>query len=166
MGGTTVQQIFGSKHPKMKICKLTKASVEAAPYQVWSAVVKLLFQEPYEDLAPEQRPAQLALKYDGEVQNGGHLQYFENGRGAHLDEAIAALGILGAVEQQKILHEAMVRWRSDSHPRITTSKEFCEIALEGEFSDLDSRYYRCIPTLTQCLEAHLEQNQATYVLIE
>ncbi len=61
----------------MKIRQLTKAQVEAAPYEVWNAFVDLLWQERYEDLSPEQRPAQLVIQYEGQVQNGGHLRYFE-----------------------------------------------------------------------------------------
>ena len=150
----------------MKIRKLTKAQVEARPYEVWNAFVNLLWMERYEDLSPEQRPAQLVIKYEGEVQNGGHLQYFENGRGEHLDETISALGLLGATSQQQVLREAAALWKSRARPRVQTAQEFCETALEGEFSELDRRFYDCTPSLPHCLESHLSKNGSKYVSIE
>ena len=150
----------------MQIRKLTKAQVEARPYEVWNAFVDLLWMEPYEDLSTEQRPAQLVIKYEGEVQNGGHLQYFENGRGQYLDETIAALGLLGATCQQQVLREAVALWRGHARPRIQTAQQFCETALKGEFSDFDKRFHACTTPLQQHLESHLGQNLSRYVSIE
>lgn len=150
----------------MRIRKLTQAQVAAAPYEVWNAFVDLLFMERYEDLSVGQRPAQLAIQYDGEVQNGGHLQYFENKRGEHLDETIVALGRLGAFKQQKILRGAAALWRSKPRERIETVEEFCDTAVEGEFSDFDDHYYNCSPSLTDLLQSHLDKNVSKYVLVE
>ncbi len=150
----------------MNIRKLTKAQVEARPYEVWNAFVNLLWMERYEDLSPEQRPAQLVIKYEGEVQNGGHLQYFENCRGEHLDETIAALGVVGATCQQQVLREAAALWRSCARPRIQTAQQFCETALAGEFSEFDRRFHACATPLEQLLESHLKQNPSRYVSIE
>ena len=150
----------------MKIRKLTKAQVEARPYEVWNAFVNLLWMERYEDLSPEQRPAQLVIKYEGEVQNGGHLQYFENGRGDRLEETVAALGILGASCQREVLREAAALWRSRARQRIQTAQQFCKTALEGEFSEFDRRFHACTPSLEQHLEAYLNQNRSIYLSIE
>jgi hypothetical protein len=150
----------------MRTRKLTKAQVESAPYKVWNAFVNLLWTERYEDLAPEQRPAQLVIQYEGEVQNGGHLQYFENHRGEHLDETILALGALGAFGQQQVLREAAALWRNSPRQRIQTAEEFSQIALEGEFSEFDSRFRKCNPSLEKCLESHLNNNTANYVSVE
>ncbi len=139
----------------MKIRKLTKAQVEAAPYEVWNAFVNLLWTERYEDLSPEQRPAQLVIQYEGEVQNGGHLQYFENHRGERLDETVSALSFLGASCQQQVLREAAALWRSRARQRIQTAQQFCDTALAGEFSELDRRFYACTPSLEHYLESHL-----------
>ena len=150
----------------MKIRKLSKAQVQAAPCEVWNAFVNLLWMERYEDLSPEQRPAQLVIKYEGEVQNGGHLQYFANGRGEHLDETISALGSLGAACQQQVLREAAALWRNRPRQRIQTAQQFCETAVVGEFSELDIRFYACTPSLESCLESHLDQNRSRYVSVE
>jgi len=48
--------------------------------------------------------------YESEVQNGGHLQYFENCGTERLAETIAALGSLGAPCHQEVLREAGALW--------------------------------------------------------
>ena len=90
----------------MKTRRLTKQEVDAQPFRVWNAYVDLLAMEDYRDLAEEQRPAHLVFWYESEVQNGGHLQYFENRGTEHLQETVNALGLLGAGCQQQILREA------------------------------------------------------------
>ena len=55
--------------------------------------------EPLPDLTPEQRRAHLVFWYESEMQNGGHLQYFENRGAEHLEETVYALGLLGAKGQ-------------------------------------------------------------------
>jgi hypothetical protein len=62
----------------MKTRTLTNGEVEREPYRVWNAYVDLLAVEDHRDLVPEQRAAYLVFWYESEVQNGGHLQYFEN----------------------------------------------------------------------------------------
>jgi len=62
----------------MKTRMLTKPQVDAEPFRIWNACVDLLATEDYRDLGKEQRPAHLVFWYESEVQNGGHLQYFEN----------------------------------------------------------------------------------------
>jgi hypothetical protein len=109
----------------MRIRRLNKAQVELVPYEVWNAFVNLLWLESYEDLTPEQRPAQLVIKYEGEVQNGGHMQYFENSKGKYLDETVAALGFLGAACQQEVLRDALRLWRSRNREKIKAVEEFC-----------------------------------------
>jgi len=146
--------------------KLTKAEVAATPYKTWNAYIDLLANENHDNLAPEQRPAHLVFWYESEVQNGGHLQYFENRRGRYLQETVAALRALGASNQASVLTEAIALWKSVERSRIEPADEFCEEALEGEFSNLDQRFHECSPSLQECLEKHLEQNRSSFVTIE
>src|SRR5437016_4501842 len=76
--------------------QLTSKEVEAEPFCVWNSFVNLLAKHSYEELSAEQRPAHLVFWYESEVQNGGHLQYFENRGVEHLAKTIAALGLIGA----------------------------------------------------------------------
>ena len=131
----------------MKTRTISKVDVTARPYEVWNAFVGLLAHEPYGDLDPQQRPAKLVFCYESEVQNGGHLQYFENHRGEHLDETVAALALIGAVEHKEVLRQAASRLRKRQRSPIKIAKGFTDAALEGEFSDLDSRFYACAPSL-------------------
>ena len=94
--------------------------------------------EDYEDLTPEQRRAHLVFWYESEVQNGGHLQYFENSGAEHLEETVYALGLLGAEGQQEV---------------------------ESDFTMFDSRFHACSPTLQEYLEAYLARNQSSFVTI-
>jgi hypothetical protein len=74
----------------------------------------------YEELSAEQRPAHLVFWYESEVQNGGHLQYFENRGIEHLAETIAALGLVSASCQQRLLQDASTLFLSN--PRKPTSE--------------------------------------------
>ncbi len=149
----------------MKTRTLTKREVEAEPYRVWNAYVDLLAMEDYRDLAPEQRAAYLVFWYESEVQNGGHLQYFENRGTKHLAATVEALGSLGASCQQQVLREAGDLWQSRERQRIQTVEEYRETALEGEFDAFDSRFHACSPTLQQSLEAYLEGHQSSFVTV-
>jgi hypothetical protein len=146
--------------------KLTRAAVEAAPYEIWNCFVNLLAMEDYRDLDPVQRPAHLIFWYEHEVQNGGHLQYFENRGSQRLDETIAALGTLRAPCQQQILREAGDLYLSRSRRRFQTAEEFCSAALQGEFSEYDRRLYACKPSLPDFLDAYLRLHQSEFVIIE
>jgi hypothetical protein len=149
----------------MKIRTLTKREAEAEPFRVWNAFVDLLAMEGYRDLDSVQRPAHLVFWYESEVQNGGHLQYFENHGIAHLAETIESLGLLGATGHQQVLSEAGDLFLSRQRPRIETVEEFCAAALQGEFSALDSRFYDCTPSLQKCLEVYLGQHQSDFVVV-
>ena len=121
--------------------------------------------ENYSDLAEEQRPAHLVFWYESEVQNGGHMQYFENRKGDYLNETIAALGLLGATCHQKVLQGAAQLFLSRERSPIQTVGEYCAIALEGEFDEFDSRFHDCSPSLMECLEAYLQLHQSSFVIV-
>ena len=149
----------------MTIRKISKSDVDAEPYCVWNAFVELLAMEAYQDLTPEQRAAHLVFWYEHEVQNGGHLQFFENRGTEHLGETIEALTLLGAVSQQRILGDAGKVWLTRARPRIPNVEEFCEDAIDGEFAALDSRFGQCEPPLQKNLEDFLRQHQSSFVVI-
>ncbi|MBI3414387.1 MAG: DUF4375 domain-containing protein [Verrucomicrobia bacterium] len=150
----------------MKSRELSKAEADAAPYKIWNAFVNLLAKESYEDLDLIQQPAHLVFWYESEVQNGGHLQYFEN-RGASLvPETIAALGTLGAIVQRQILIDAFRLWSGRDRKTIATVEEFCATALEDEFYVFDTRICQCVPDLTHFLQKYLDLQRPSFVRIE
>jgi hypothetical protein len=146
------------------IRRLTKQEVEASPYKIWNEYVQIIASD-YGDLAPAQRPAYLVFRYENEVQNGGHLQFFENGGTERLQETIAALGALRAHCQETVLREAGQRYlgRARSHPQSV--EEFVVTALEGEFSQFDSRFHECSTPLQTILEQYLDRNQDHFIQI-
>ncbi|HBI46339.1 MAG TPA: hypothetical protein DDY78_26330 [Planctomycetales bacterium] len=139
----------------MKIRTLSKREVDAEPYCVWNAFIDLLAMEEYHDLTPKQRAAHLVFWYESEVQNGGHLQFFENRGTDQLGETIESLGLLGAVCQQEVLRDAGQVWLSRSRPPIETVDAYCDAALGNEFGTFDSRFGQCDPPLQKNLEEYL-----------
>lgn len=148
----------------MKTRRLTRKEA-ANPNNVWNAFVDLLAIQKHESLAPEQPPAHLVFWYESEVQNGGHLQYFENRGTDLLGDTIAALEQLGARCQMQVLEKAAALWRSALRPRIQSAEEFCDLALEGKFESLDAEFFACAPTLQQVLEQHLADFKAMFVTV-
>lgn len=127
--------------------KLSRKEVEAAPHLVWNAFVGLAIDSDYEELTPVQRVAHLAMWYDSEVQNGGHLQYFENHGTEHLQETLAALSTVGAHCQRGVLAEAGHQRLSRQRAPIRSVEEYVGRAHEGEYGEYDRRYYECEPVL-------------------
>jgi len=149
----------------MKTRTISRHELDAEPYRIWNAFVDLLATEDFHDLVVEQRPAHLVFWYMSEVENGGHLQYFENHGTNRLAATIEALSSLGAICHAKLLQAAGALWLSCERHSIQTVEEYCESALEGEFSVLDSRFQSCLPTLNQCLESCLKRNQSLFVTV-
>jgi hypothetical protein len=149
----------------MKTRIVTKQKVEAWPPSVWNAYVDLLAMEPYDELAPEQRPAHLVFWYESEVQNGGHLQYFENRGTGRLGETVEALELLEANCQQQILREAGELFLGRERSRIASVEEFVAAAQDGEFKAFDRRFYACSPPLQERLQAYLTLHESAFVTI-
>jgi hypothetical protein len=108
----------------------------------------------------------LVFGYDSEVQNGGHLQYFENRGATHLEETIIALGELGAHEQQSVLKEAAAAFLSSPHKRIASPEEYIAAALDDRFGTFDTSFHNCSPPLEAILERHLENHRNDFVRLE
>jgi len=144
---------------------LSRAAVTKRPYLVWNAFINLIGSTEYEDLSPVQQPAHLVFRYESEVQNGGHLQYFENERLVRASETVEGLLALGATAQASILRRAIARWKSGERKRIETVEEYVAEALEGEFDDLDRAYYDCVPDTCACMEKYLSLHQDEFVVI-
>jgi hypothetical protein len=149
----------------MIIHTLSKQAVDAKPYWLWNAFVDLLAMEDYKDLSPIQRAAQLVFWYESEVQNGGHLQFFENRGVDYLEETIQSLGLLGAGCQREVLVTATQLWLSKHRPPKQTVEEYCEVALDREFAELDKLFDQCDPPLQQRLEEYLSNHQSEFVAI-
>ena len=113
------------------IVHLTQSQIEADPYRLWNDFVGIIADEA-SVADPIQEPAHLVFVYESEVQNGGHLQFFENGHGTHVQQTIASLHHLGAHCQAKILEDAGGLWVTEDRGPELSREEFVERALERD----------------------------------
>jgi hypothetical protein len=149
----------------VKPVSLKKSAVEKESYLVWNAFIDLLATSDYQELNDIQQPAHLVFWYESEVQNGGHLQYFENQGTERLTETIAALKSLGALEQAEILAGAASQYVSTHQEQSDDIADFVSEALKGGFSDFDKRFQNCATTLQKHLADYLEGHKAEFVEI-
>jgi hypothetical protein len=146
--------------------KINRKESQDKPHLIWNAFVDVLATSEYVELSSVQQIAYLAFWYDSEVQNGGHLQFFENSPNENFNNTLKALEQLNAKCQQKIFDSALTRWQSIPRENIETVEEFISEALEGEFSDFDNAYYGCQPELTQILEEYLNKHTDEFIGFE
>src|ERR1044072_5339146 len=146
--------------------KLNHKQLQSTPdrkAEIWNAFLDLLCLTDYADLAPNQRVAQLALFYDNEVGNGGHLQYFENQGTGRLQETLAALETIGADCQRQILESASRKALANPRPKVDNLQQYHERALESEYNDHDATYYECRPEIVELLESYLEARLEEFI---
>lgn len=150
----------------MKIRTLTKEKVAAADYLVWNAYIDLLAKEDLRDLSDVQLAAALVFRYESEVRNGGHLQYFTNLGTDQVPAVLEALAMLGAHSHHGILEEASAAYGSQPRPFIACVEQYCSTALEDEFVEYDNGFHACSPDLNHYLKEYLELNRDHFVLIQ
>ena len=110
---------------------------EPNPYVAWNAFVDLVAMESPDDLSEIQRHAHFVFTYYSEVENGGHLQYFENQSIQHSDataqalHALDGLEAIGAIEHRAVLAQAIDRWTATSRRRIGSVEEYAQWHSKG-----------------------------------
>lgn len=119
---------------------VTKADLKANRHAVWNAFIDLIATSFEHELTPLQRSAQLVFRYESEVQNGGHLQFFTNGTGEDADETITALDALGASAQARVLEQAVARWNSAPRLPAVSLSDYSAMESKHEFLDLDDAF--------------------------
>jgi hypothetical protein len=145
---------------------ISKTKIEKEPYLIWNAFVDICFNQNINDLTSKQRISHLAFIYDGEIQNGGHLQYFENKGVEYLEETLEALDTLNAKPQKEILLRASQKYLSKERSKIVEVNEMVEQALLGEYDQYDKEYYECKPNLVDLLKKYLDKNLSEFVIIK
>ena len=150
--------------------ELLKSEIVNKPYLIWNAFIQVITESRYADLNDIQNVALFAFWYDSEVQNGGHLQYFENkGKLFRNREpllfstTLESLKILGAKEQANILSLASEKYLSQVRNHPNNVEEYCTLALEDEFGEYDRRYYKCTPDMNSLLEMYLQKHLNEFV---
>jgi hypothetical protein len=154
----------------MEPIKLEKSKVEKEPYLIWNSFIQIIADEP-DKLNDIQGVAHFAFWYESEVQNGGHLQYFQNMSITYsgkedivISATLEALKIIGAKEQLKILSSASKRYflKKRTHPE--TVDEFVELELGDEFGKFDRQYYNCDHDMNSHLEKYLQKHTNEFVI--
>src|SRR3990170_6483975 len=110
---------------------VSRRLVKEKPHVIWNEFVDILAMSKYDELSEKQRAAYLVFWYWNEVENGGHLQYFENKGTGRIEETIAALQFLGAICHSKVLARATAQFKSGPRSRIISVEEYVETALKG-----------------------------------
>jgi hypothetical protein len=152
-----------------KYIELQKDEVKKEPNLIWNSFIQLI-TESTEELSENQSIAQFAWQYDSEVQNGGHLQYFENQYllfedklPVVIEKTTEALKTLGATKYAEILSKARDKYFSRTRKHPSTTEEFCDLELENEFVELDNQYYDCSPGMSYYLKTFLESHMEDFI---
>lgn len=142
---------------------LRQAEVAREPWLRWNAFVDLLAIEEFETLSPVQRVAHLAFWYDAEVQNGGHLQYFENRGVSQLELSADSLRRLGSSQLAELLVRAGARWQAIPRETLENDQDFVDELLEAEFESFDSSYHEVTPSVMDLLREYLAENEPDFI---
>jgi hypothetical protein len=153
-----------------KLIELQKSQLEQEPNLIWNSFIQLIVESKTEELSENQTIAQFACLYDSEVQNGGHLQYFENQYllfedklTVVVEKTIEDLKTLGANKYAEILSQAREKYFSRQRIHPSTTEEFCSLELENEFVELDNQYYDCLPGMNYYLKTFLESHMEDFI---
>lgn len=151
----------------VKPVRLKKTAVEKEPHLVWNAYIDLLATSDYQQMSAIQQTAHLAFWYESEMQNGGHLQYFENQGTTRLAETITALKTLQAAAQAAVLDAAARQYLATHKDQGDDGDiaDFVSEALQGGFGDFDKQFLDCPTPLQKHLADYLEIHKAEFVEI-
>lgn len=146
--------------------RVSRADLQRDPYAIWNTFVEILALSAYEDLEESQRAPHLVFWYEHEIQNGGHLQFFENRPAELVEPTLSALQVLGAEIYIPILSEAIGRWNSRQREELQAVDDYVSASLEGEFDDLDRAYYATLPAMVRLLGNYLDARQGEFVVVD
>lgn len=138
----------------------THENKQQSPDSAWNQLVSTVLVDDIKGLNKKQRLAHYCLVYDNEIQNGGHLQYFENKKGRDLSATLEALEAIGALEQKQVLEDAKQIFLQETRPAIQSVEEYKERELEEQYAVFDSKYYSLERTITNYLSDYLSQNKS------
>lgn len=147
-----------------KRSKVTRKDLAENPHAVWNGFIDLVATSFEHELTPRQRPAQLVFRYESEVQNGGHLQFFVNSAGKYAGDTVTALDALGADCQARILEKAIAIWNSAEREPLSSANTYSQVASKGEFRSSDLAFSACAVSLFEILKRHLAEHEAAYVV--
>jgi hypothetical protein len=145
--------------------KLSNKLIQKEKYQLWNSFIDLLSMESENNLTDIQKNAQRAFWYESEVQNGGHLQYFENVKFDDYSTIVQSIKEIGATEHANILEKALIIYFSKERQQIEDIENYIDEELEGEYINLDMEYGSIEPNMNYYLEKYLEKYKNEFIEI-
>lgn len=126
-------------------------------------VFTLLDERGWDNLTKPQQHYYAVLIYNGEVNNGGHSQYFVNSSGDFHGTALEGLSAVGAKKRAAILADAVQLFGKTS-PSIDSDKRHEQLARFSRGQDmqldgLNSRYYDCDENVDVLLSSYALKNK-------
>ena len=146
--------------------KISKKILEKEESQLWNAFIDILAMENEQKLNDIQKIAQRVFWYDSEVQNGGHIQYFENINLKDYAPIIDSLKLIGANNHAAILEKAAKIFFKDGRKKLTTVDELIDESLKEENLKLDSEYAGIKPDINYYLKEYLNKNINEFIEME
>lgn len=129
-------------------------------FEIWK-------QEGFKGLSKPQKLYWAAIGYDGEVNNGGHSQYFFNSSGDGWKAAIAGLKAIGAKERASILQEALDLFGPTGPPEDRESRhiQLADFTTEQDkvLDKLDTQYYECKENMDALLALYAIKHKEHFV---
>lgn len=117
----------------------------------------------WDGLSIEQQHYYAVLVYNGEVNNGGHSQYFVNSSGDNHKIALAGLNAMGATKRATILSQTLELFGANG-PSTENDTRHEQIAAfskrqDSKLDSLDSQYYECNENIDVLLSAYALANK-------
>lgn len=123
---------------------------------LWPKLLDIVFAESpsegrLERLSPTAQTLYLVVLFDGELVNGGFVQFFENSSGAYAAETLAALRIIGARRSAELLDSALTAFPGRVVPKEQRQRyellDAFKLRQPRFFDNLDETYYREVDNL-------------------
>lgn len=156
--GTTIDAAFVA----------TRSPWEVVEPMWWSVSVfdgPLQYERDLQRFSGEQRMLFACLCYVGEVNTGGHEQFYANNVGIVWRDALAGFRTFGEPEAAGILEASAQRLGGD--PSLDRSERFAALLrLRPDFRDLDERFYRLESSrpLQDSLARSMRRNPSAFLM--
>ncbi len=148
-------------------CHAEKPSAETAMEQnddarKWSSLIEYWVEHDFDELPPDHREMAAAFWFDADIQNGGFDQYFYNKGFGQVAAVRKAMQTLGAEANLLLLDQAVERIEAKHGMIDKLSHEQAQELENLEFDDLDSKYFKISPALTDRVEKEVAGNYESY----
>ncbi len=158
------------------LCENSEKLVESyteTPDDLWHRHCELVCMVPF-----EYRMFLLGSTLDGEIINGGLIQYFYNHRGIHNEDTLQTLEIIGATDIYRVFHQAVEQYNLLAHffssarkadeksVKLNNFRNLSDVPEMDFFNKLDIEYETCCnnkPLLDYFVEYTLANRERYFI---